>query len=389
MNKNIENTNTNMMGDNNKIDRTKNKINDNSVTKNTINNNNKIIPRNKNGNKKQNQNNNVNKQKQNKNILPPQEKPTFENGKYACKLDELFSSTILNPEINDISFLRPNLELLYKTGKDAEMIAYVDAYRKRDGLVVLNNICTENLFLSDHILVNLDPEEELLNRIGECVSFKGNVYKYGDKYSVNVSEVKDLNYMQPRQLSYETVFIKDNVEAIFENLNNKQYRDNIVITLATKLNMLSTYLFGAEKFIIGMIFDFYYMRTRNQNLSGNKFNNDLIQSSHRFVAIFSDIIFRLESGLITNFEELRFRVLQLCMLTNPLPVNVEDLNNPYILMSLSRFCGENNIDIGYVINNYLKSVYKRYKLKKVKKSIKMEVILKEIETAIVNVVSRV
>lgn len=353
---------------------------DNSITKN----NNKIIPKGKNAKKKQSYDN-----KQNKNILPPQEKPTFENGKYACKLDELFSSTILNPEINDISFLRPNLELLYKTGKDAEMIAYVDAYRKRDGLVVLNNICTENLFLSDHILVNLDPEEELLNRIGECVSFKGNVYKYGDKYSVNVSEVKDLNYMQPRQLSYETVFIKDNVEAIFENLNNKQYRDNIVITLATKLNMLSTYLFGAEKFIIGMIFDFYYMRTRNQNLSGNKFNNDLIQSSHRFVAIFSDIIFRLESGLITNFEELRFRVLQLCMLTNPLPVNVEDLNNPYILMSLSRFCGENNIDIGYVINNYLKSVYKRYKLKKVKKSIKMEVILKEIETAIVNVVSRI
>lgn len=353
---------------------------DNSITKN----NNKIIPKGKNAKKKQSYDN-----KQNKNILPPQEKPTFENGKYACKLDELFSSTILNPEINDISFLRPNLELLYKTGKDAEMIAYVDAYRKRDGLIVLNNICTENLFLSDHILVNLDPEEELLNRIGECVSFKGNVYKYGDKYSVNVSEVKDLNYMQPRQLSYETVFIKDNVETIFENLNNKQYRDNIVITLATKLNMLSTYLFGAEKFIIGMIFDFYYMRTRNQNLSGNKFNNDLIQSSHRFVAIFSDIIFRLESGLITNFEELRFRVLQLCMLTNPLPVNVEDLNNPYILMSLSRFCGENNIDIGYVMNNYLKSVYKRYKLKKVKKSIKTEVILKEIETAIVNVVSRV
>lgn len=353
---------------------------DNSITKN----NNKIIPKGKNAKKKQSYDN-----KQNKNILPPQEKPTFENGKYACKLDELFSSTILNPEINDISFLRPNLELLYKTGKDAEMIAYVDAYRKRDGLIVLNNICTENLFLSDHILVNLDPEEELLNRIGECVSFKGNVYKYGDKYSVNVSEVKDLNYMQPRQLSYETVFIKDNVKTIFENLNNKQYRDNIVITLATKLNMLSTYLFGAEKFIIGMIFDFYYMRTRNNNLSGNKFNNDLIQSSHRFVAIFSDIIFRLESGLITNFEELRFRVLQLCMLTNPLPVNVEDLNNPYILMSLSRFCGENNIDIGYVMNNYLKSVYKRYKLKKVKKSIKTEVILKEIETAIVNVVSRV
>lgn len=358
-----------------------NKINDNSITKNNTITNNKIIPKNKNAKKKQ---------KVNKNILPPQEEPSFENGKFACKLDELYSSAILNPEINDISFLRPNLELLYKNGIEAEMIAYVDAYRKRDGLIVLNNICTENLFLSDHVLVNLDPEEEILNRIGQCIKFRGSVYKYGDKYSINVYDVQDINYMQPRKLSFETVIIENNdIEELFKNLNNKQYRDNLAISLATKLNMISTYLFGAEKFIIGMIFDFYYMRTRNKNLSNNEFNNDLMQSSHRFVAIFSDIIFRLETGLINDFESLRFRVLQLCMLTNPLPTNTKEINNPYILMSLSRFCGENNIDIGYVMNNYLKSVYKRYKLKDVKRSINTQVILKEIENAIINVASRI
>lgn len=366
---------------NDAINQGNNKI-DNSVTKN------KYLSKGKNSKKKQNQNS-VDR-KQNRNILPPQEKPSFENGKYACKLDELFSSTILNPEINDISFLRPNLELLYKAGKDVEMIAYVDAYRKRDGFVVLNNICTENLFISDHILVDLDPEKELLNRIGQCIRFTGSVYKYGDKYSVKVSDIKDLNYINARQFTYNDIFISDKDEKkIFEQLNDKSYRDNIVIALATKLNVLSTYLFGAEKFIIGMIFDFYYMRTRNRNLSGNKFKNDLMQTSHRFIAIFSDIIFRLETGLICDFEQLRFRVLQLCMFTNPLPVDSSDINNPYILMSLSRFCGENNIDIKYVMNSYLKSVYKRYKLKKVKESIRTKIMLEEIENAIVNVVSRV
>jgi hypothetical protein len=354
----------------------KNNTIDNSITKN----NNKIIPRNKNAKKKS----------QNRNILPPQEEPSFENGKFACKLDEIYSSAILNPEINDISFVRPNLELLYKNGIETEMIAYVDAYRKRDGLVVLNNICTENLFLSDHVLVNLDPEEEILNRIGQCIKFKGSVYKYGDKYSINVYDVQDINYMQPRQLSFETVIIEnDDIEELFKNLNNKQYRDNLAISLATKLNMISTYLFGAEKFIIGMIFDFYYMRTRNKNLSNNEFNNDLMQSSHRFVAIFSDIIFRLETGLINDFESLRFRVLQLCMLTNPLPTNTKEINDPYTIISVARFCGENNIDIGYVMNNYLKSVYKRYKLKDVKRSINTQIIMKEIENAIINVASRI
>lgn len=68
----------------------------NSVTKN------KYLSKGKNAKKKQ-----VDKiEIRNKNLLPPQEEPSYENGKFACKLDELYSSALLNPEINDISFLR-------------------------------------------------------------------------------------------------------------------------------------------------------------------------------------------------------------------------------------------------------------------------------------------
>ena len=318
-----------------------NNIIDNSIIKN----NNKIIPKGKNAKKKQ-----VDKiEIRNKNLLPPQEEPSYENGKFACKLDELYSSALLNPEINDISFLRPNLELLYRKGIEVIMIAYVDAYRKRDEMVVLNNICTENLFLSDHILVNVDQEQAILDKIGQCVQFKGTVYKYGDKYSVIIRDVKDLESMGIRLLSHDTVFVSDEaINELFDYLNKKQFRDRLVITLASKLNALSSHIFGADKFIIGMIFDFYYMRTRNKNLSNNNYTNDLIQSSHRFVAMFSDIIYRLETGKIRDFQSLRFRVLQLCMLTNPLPIDLEDLKNPKILVPLSRFCGENNIDMGYI-----------------------------------------
>lgn len=359
-----------------------NNIIDNSIIKN----NNKIIPKGKNAKKKQ-----VDKiEIRNKNLLPPQEEPSYENGKFACKLDELYSSALLNPEINDISFLRPNLELLYRKGIEVVMIAYVDAYRKRDEMVVLNNICTENLFLSDHILVNVDQEQAILDKIGQCVQFKGTVYKYGDKYSVIIRDVKDLESMGIRLLSHDTVFVSDEaINELFDYLNKKQFRDRLVITLASKLNVLSSHIFGADKFIIGMIFDFYYMRTRNKNLSNNNYTNDLIQSSHRFVAMFSDIIYRLETGKIKDFQSLRFRVLQLCMLTNPLPIDLEDLKNPKILVPLSRFCGENNIDMGYVLNNYIKSIYKRYKLRDVRASINSAQMLNEIKNAIINVASRI
>ena len=349
-----------------------NKI-DNSVTKNNT----KIISKDKNAKKK------------NKHILPPQEKPTFENGKFASKIDEPFSSLLLKPEINNISFIRPNLEKIYKEGKEIEMFAYVSSYRKKDKRFVLNNLCSESMFLADHILVDPDPDEELYNKIGQCVKFNGVVYKYGEKYSVHTFNITDIISIQPRRMNYNDIFINEKeIKQIFENLNNKNYSERQVIKLSTKLNELSVQIFGNSKFIIGMIFDFYFMKTRNKNLSNNEYEEDLMISSQRFIAIFSDIIFRIESGLIYNFESLRFRVLQLCMLTNPLPI---DKNNYDVitLMRLSHFCGKHDIDINYVLNDYIKSVYKRYRLKDVSNSIHEKTILNEVKCAIINILSRV
>lgn len=374
-NHNIENNNIKIDQNNGKVNQSKTKV----VNKNEITNN-KIIPKNKNANKKQ---------KVNKNILPPQEKPTFENGKYACKLDEPFKSLLLKPEINDISFIRPNLERIYKEGIEIEMFAYVSRYRKKDKRFVINNLCSENLFLADHILVDPDPDDELFNRIGQCIKFTGLVYKYGDKYSVHTSKVSDNVSVQTRQLNYNDIFInKDDSIKIFEQLNDKSYRERQLIKLLAKLNELSLSLFGTNKFIIGMIFDFYFMRTRNQNLSDNNYEDDLMISSHRFISIFSDIIFRIERGLIYDFESLRFRVLQLCMLTNPLPIDKEKYDT-ITLIRLAQFCGKHDIDINYVLNDYIKSIYKRYKLKEVKESINEKQMLNEVELAIINLLSRI
>lgn len=327
-----------------------------------------------------------NKEKKNRNILPPQETPTFENGKFASKLDEPFESLMLKPEINDISFIRPNLEKLFKEGIETEMFAYVTSYRKKDDRFVLNNLCSESMFLADHILVDPDPENELFNKIGQCVKFNGVVYKYGDKYSVHTFNVTDIICNEIRQLKYNDIFMDG--KNVFECLNDKNYRERQVIKLSAKLNELSTQIFGNSKFIIGMIFDFYFMKTRNRSLSDNDYEDDLMISSHRFIAIFSDIIFRLETGLIHNFESLRFRVLQLCMLTNPLPVDKTDCNIN-TMTRVAQFCGKHDIDINYVMNDYIKSVYKRYKLKDVKSSIHEESILNEIKCAIINILSRI
>ena len=355
---------------NNKAVITKNKQVDNSITKN----NNKIISKGK------------NKEKKNRNLLPPQEPPTFENGKFASKLDEPFESMMLKPEINNISFIRPNLEKLFKEGIEVEMFAYVTNYRKKDDRFVLSNLCSESMFLADHILVDPDPENELFNKIGQCVKFNGVVYKYGDKFSVHTFNVSDIICNEIRQLKYTDIFM--NGDDIFEKLSNKNYRERQVIKLSAKLNELSMQIFGNSKFIIGMIFDFYFMKTRNKSLSDNDYEDDLMISCHRFIAIFSDIIFRLETGLIHNFESLRFRVLQLCMLTNPLPIDIYDCNIN-TLTRVAQFCGKHDIDMNYVMNDYIKSVYKRYKLKEVKSSIHEESILNEIKCAIINILSRI
>ena len=76
------------------------------------------------------------------------------------------------------------------------------------------------------------------------------------------------------------------------------------------------------------------------------------------------------------------------MLTNPLPVDKKDCNI-YTMTRVAQFCGKHDIDINYVMNDYIKSVYKKYKLKDVKSSIHEESILNEIKCAIINILSRI
>ena len=139
-NQNIENNNRIKIIDKSNSKLTKNKITDNSkaIT------NNKIIPKNKNVNKKQ---------KVNRNILPPQEKPTVENGGFLNELETNFQSLRTKPIIDDISFIRPNLVQLYTENREVDMYAYVDEHRKKDGRFVLYNVCSESMFLSDHLIV--------------------------------------------------------------------------------------------------------------------------------------------------------------------------------------------------------------------------------------------
>ena len=140
---NLKNGDNHIQGDNNSIKnttsnrlKTNNRI-DNSITKNTTNNNNKIIPKNKNANKKQ---------KVDRNILPPQEEPTVENGGFVNVLDQDFIHLRTKPEITNTSFIRPNLEKLYYENKSIEMFAYVSAHRNKDNRFVLYNLCSNQCF---------------------------------------------------------------------------------------------------------------------------------------------------------------------------------------------------------------------------------------------------
>jgi hypothetical protein len=68
------------------------------------------------------------KKSKKKNSIPKHEQPTFDNGGFIDKIDEFYEYQQLEPEY-DISFIRPNLELLYEEQKSVSlttMFAYVN-----------------------------------------------------------------------------------------------------------------------------------------------------------------------------------------------------------------------------------------------------------------------
>ena len=345
MNKNEINNMKLDNSNNNKIERNKNNITDKSkeIT------NNKYISKGK------------NKEKRNRNILPPQEEPTVENGGFLNELEANFPSLRTQPRIKDISFLRPNLEKLYMQGIELEMYAYVDEKRKKDGKYTLYNLCSESMFISDHVIVR-DTDGELEMRVGQCIKFNGMVYKYGDKYSVSISNVEDIGSVSLRVLKYSELYINDEmIDEVFNRLSsievNKQYE--IMKSLCERLNTYSCQMFGSKKFIIGMIFDFFFMRSKNENLSSNKYLNDLAICTPISIMILSDILYRIEIEMIKDFLDLRNRVIQIATLAQG--IDDKNINNNHVF---NRFCTTFRINRAYG-KQYVKDVYKRYKLKNV------------------------
>ncbi len=351
-NQNIENNNRIKLIDKSNSKLTKNKINDNSVTKNNTTINNKIIPKNKNANKKQ---------KVNRNILPPQEKPTVENGGFLNELETNFQSLRTKPIIDDISFIRPNLVQLYTENREVDMYAYVDEHRKKDGRFVLYNVCSESMFLSDHLIVK-DKENELIDRIGTCIKFTGSVYRYDDKYSVLISNVRQCCEPAIIKMDYNDINVNDDlVEAICAKISEASPKEqlDIVEALCIKLNTYSSQIFGCRKFLLGMIFDFFFMRSRNENISNNKYMNDLDICKPISIMILSDIIYGIERGKTRNFIEIRHRILQIATLCQG--ITSKDVkynpvfNNFCKVMRINKIYGE----------KYVADVYKRYKLKNI------------------------
>ena len=347
-NQNIENNTRVKLIDKSNSKLTKNKITDNSkaIT------NNKIIPKNKNANKKQ---------KVNRNILPPQEKPTVENGGFLNELETNFPSLRTRPIIDDISFIRPNLVQLYTENREVDMYAYVDEHRKKDGRFVLYNVCSESMFLSDHLIVK-DKENELIDRIGTCIKFTGSVYRYDDKYSVLISNVRQCCEPSIINLDYNDIDMNDDlVDAIFDKISEASPKEQLTMVeaLCVKLNTYSTQIFGCKKFLLGMIFDFFFMRSRNESISNNKYINDLDICKPLSIMILSDIIYGIERGKTRNFIEIRHRILQIATLCQG--ITSKDVKyNPVF----NNFCKVMRINKVYG-EKYVADVYKRYKLKNI------------------------
>lgn len=337
---------------------TLNDSNRNNVIKNTINNsvtknNNKIIPKSKNANKKQ---------KNDRNILLPQEEPTVENGGFKNIIDENFYNLRKKPEIYDISFMRPNLQLLYNENRSIQMYAYVTAHRNKDNKYVLYNLCSEMLFLSDHVIVKPDEKDVLAYKINQCITFIGKPIRYGDKYSVIVSEVQYIGFSEPPKLNYlDNCPDKNDVDDVFIFLSEldpiKKYE--IIKYLVTKLEGYSLQLFRNKKFIIAMICDFYFMRTINNDLSNNKFFNVLDRTKERFIMLFCDILYGIEIGKLTGFKEIQNRILLICMTIQGFPEkNVVKTNN----LEFISFLKDYFIDYDHAIK-YIKDIYKWYDIK--------------------------
>lgn len=374
MNKNEINNIKFTESNNNKIERSKNtnKNNfDNSVTKIKEITNIKTKPKNK---------------KKYKSI-PPHEKPTIENGGYSNNMDDMYGDQTNKP-LYSPSFIRPNLESIFNSQDETNpttMYAYV-VREGREGHILLTNLCSDTLFLSDHVWAEPDDDEFIYLYIGQCIQFKGMVYRYLDKktktykYSIKIIDIRDIQIINSMKLPL-SINININYAKKAKKIVNKiSPRDvvDIVFELKDRIGVISKEFYGSDKFILGMIFNFYYMGTRNKNLSSNEIENDIIKSYDRFMYIFSDVLYRILFGNIRSFIDLQYRVLEICLMAHHMPTNINKWEDGNIY-AFKDFCDEYEIKEDHALNVHYKDVYKNYKIRDIKENKSNEIIKNELQ----------
>lgn len=320
------------------------------------------------------------KKSKKKNSIPKHEQPTFDNGGFIDKIDEFYEYQQLEPEY-DISFIRPNLELLYEEQQSVSLItmfAYVNKVGSSGKDILLNNLCSETMFLSDHVWVKYNEELEM--RIGQCVKFEGMVYEYTgnnksnkkdinkyDKYSVHVFNIRDI-YSTGSNPMYIDINIDNSIVKMSQSNFNAMSPTQLlytVMSLKQQLDELSKQIFGNDKFIIGMIFDFYYMKSRNKVLSSDKIIYDIDRRKNHFLLIFSDILYRLRFGKITDFKQLQTRVLEICLMLHQVP-STKDGWTIENKCDFYNFCVQSKIKALHGRDIHYNLIYRDYPVRKIR-----------------------
>lgn len=237
------------------------------------------------------------------------------------------------------SYNRINVEKLCESGKEITMVTYVQEKRK-DGKYALYNVCTDTLFMADHLIVKPDPEKRIKYYIGKCIKFTARAYEYSSiddiesKYSISISNIEELINNKPYKFinyngGYESDEVVDLVYGYLFNENNSDKLGVIASELALIIENYSASIYGSKKFIIGMIFNFLFLGSENHNLS-TYYDKVLNDAKIYLVLVLSDIIFTIEKyrkynesllicidGEYTETEPLflvlRKRIIELCL----------------------------------------------------------------------------
>ena len=278
-------------------------------------------------------NNSVTKNNNNytKNISKGKNKKKKNNSNNAQKL--LLTNSKFNNDQTP-SYNRMNIEKMYKDNSTEDMIAFVQCQRSSNKFV-LYNVCTDDKFMSDHIIVDSDPDNLLELYVGKCIQFKATAYEYHSdnkvKYSLMVYDVKLLNISKPFNFGFGLDNISDiniyNIHNLINTISDDRLYE-IVDKLALLLESYSAAMFGSKHFIISMIFNLFYMGSTNHELS-TSYEYDIGLSKRMLVWIFSDVIYTLEkyrqtySKMIITINDdieienaftiLHKRVIELCM----------------------------------------------------------------------------